>query len=150
MYPTASLAHSLHVACIPFVVASQYPLTFGAANKLCASLYPLELRGEDPRHTLRDVRHAIASHMRQTHDWASLVAYAGWPSDIEQQLEEIRVTRVFAQLEAAQDWADRVIAHTDVRGDNEAGADIVARSLHLVAADSGDILELSAVPKTPA
>ena len=136
VHPTASLAHALHVAGIPFVVASQYPLTFGAANKLCQTLYPLELRGEDPRRTLRDVRHAIASHMRQTHDWASLIAYAAWPSDVEQQLDEVRLARVFAQLEAAQDWADRVIAHADVRGDSEAGASVIARSLRMVEAAS--------------
>jgi len=134
VHPTANLAHALHVAGIPLVLASQYPLTFGAANKLCESLYPLELRGEDPRRTLRDVRHAIASHNPRTHDWASLVAYAGLPPDVEQQLEEIRVVRAFAQLEAAQDWADRIIAHADVRDGD--GADVVARSLRLVGAAS--------------
>jgi beta-lactamase superfamily II metal-dependent hydrolase len=130
MHPTANLAHSLHVAGVPFVIASQYPLTFGAAIELAKTLYPLELRGEDPRRTLRDVRHAIATRMRDTHDWASLVAYAGWPDDVVQQLAAIRVIRVFAQLEAAQDWADHVIAHAGP-GDS-VDVDVIGRSVNLV------------------
>jgi hypothetical protein len=136
VHPTASLAHALHVAGVPFVLASQYPLTVGAANVLTRSFYPLELRGEDPRRTLRDVRHAIASRMRQTHDWASLVAYAGWPADLASQLEAIRVVRSFAQLEAAQDWADRSISDADGRdlgaASDESFTAILERSLELV------------------
>jgi len=135
MHPTANLAHALHVAGVPFVIASQYPLTFGAATKLAETLYPLELRGEDPRRTLRDVRHSIATYMRGTHDWASLVAYAGWPDDVTEQLDAIRVIRVFAQLEAAQDWADHIIAYAD-QGNSELAKDFIDRSVELVTAAS--------------
>jgi beta-lactamase superfamily II metal-dependent hydrolase len=136
IHPTASLAHALHVAGVPFVLASQYPLTFGAANTLAQTFYPLELRGEDPRRTLRDLRHAIASRMHHTHDWASLVAYANWPADLVTQLDAIRVMRAFAQLEAAQDWADRAIARAELRTpssqeDSPENA-ILQRSLKLV------------------
>ncbi len=140
VHPTASLAHALHVAGVPFVLASQYPLTFGAATTMTSTFYPLELRGEDPRRTLRDVRHAIASRMRQTHDWASLVAYASWPADLPAQLEAIRVIRAFAQLEAAQDWADRTIAGAEgcTQSDDTAASftNILRRSLALVKAAS--------------
>ncbi len=132
VHPTASLAHNLHIAGIPFVLASQYPLTFGAANTLAATLYPLELAGEDPRRTLRNLRHAIASNMRRTHDWASLVAYAGWPTDLVRQLEEIRIVRIFAQLEAAQDWADHVIARADQPDEAGIAKEVLDRSLELV------------------
>jgi len=114
VHPNASIAHALHVAGVPFVLASQYPLTFDAAVKLAQTLYPLEFRGEDPRQILRDVRHTLATHLRHTHDWASLVAYAGWPDDVAQQLDETRISRVLAQLEAAQDWADKVITKADL------------------------------------
>jgi beta-lactamase superfamily II metal-dependent hydrolase len=155
VHPTANIAHALHVAGVPFVLASQYPLTFGAAVKLAETLYPLEFRGEDPRYILRDVRHTIATHMRNTHDWASLVAYAGWSDDVAQQLEETRITRVLAQLEAAQDWADSIIAKADYKrrekerkkdkGNTQisrqqdvdaAGDAVLTRSIDLVAAAS--------------
>lgn len=110
LHPNASIAHALHIAGVPFVVASQYPLTFGAAIKLTESFYPMEMRGEDPRRTLRDVRHAIATHMRETHDWASVVAYAGWPSNLQKQIDQVRLARLLEQLEAAQAWADTVTA----------------------------------------
>ncbi len=109
IHPTANIAHALHIEGIPMVIASQYPLTFGAAVELAGTFYRLELRGEDPRRTVRDVRHAIATRMRGTHDWASLVVYAGWPDDVQGQLDEIRLVRLFAQLEAASGWADTAI-----------------------------------------
>ena len=43
-----SVAHDLHVEGIPWVFASQFPLTFGGSVRLVEELYPRLLRGDDP------------------------------------------------------------------------------------------------------
>lgn len=105
-----SIAHDLHEVGIPTVLASQYPLTFGAAVEMTEALYGGEIRGNDIRHTLRDMRHRMCSKMRRTYDWASLAAYAAWPPTLDEKARRIRPLRVVQQLEVANDWGDTAIA----------------------------------------
>ncbi|MEM7586793.1 MAG: CHAT domain-containing protein [Acidobacteriota bacterium] len=120
LVPQTSLAHALHEAGIPTVIASQYPLTFGAAVEMTRALYEGELRGDDIRFTLRSMRHRIASRMRTTYDWASLATYASWPDNLGAQSDKLRSLRIVQALEVANNWADTAVAFLENGSDRQA------------------------------
>lgn len=89
IFPTMSLAHALHAAGVPLVVGSLFPLTFRGSTVMTQKLYGGLLAGRDPRWCLYDMRHALFRMTESTHDWASVVAYASLPEDIESQTESL-------------------------------------------------------------
>ena len=91
--PGASLAHHLHEAGIPLVVASQLPLSFRGAAILAETLYGGLLWGEDPRAIIHQLRQELSMRCPETHDWASLVVYAAFPADFEQQVDRVKLAR---------------------------------------------------------
>lgn len=103
----ASIAHALHEAGIPLVVASQFPLTFAGSVVLAQVLYEGAMSGADPRMTLIDLRRQLKVRVRGSHDWASVVAYASFPLDLEAQIAKVRVKRASASIDAALSHADR-------------------------------------------
>lgn len=87
----ASVAHHLHDQGIPLVVASQFPLSVEGSVLFTRMFYRGQLRGEHPLISLYKVRMELHSRMEpDTHDWASLVAYEAFPSNLASQLEELR------------------------------------------------------------
>jgi hypothetical protein len=104
--PGASLAHTLHEHGVPLVVASQYPLTFQGSVVMASILYERLLWGHDPRVVLHDVRQRLRLLDSAYHDWASIVAYAGFPPDLDAQLRK-------ARLDMAALAAAAVLARTD-------------------------------------
>ncbi len=86
LVPGGSIAHDLHAAGIPWVFASQFPLTKVGSVRLTRALYPRLLRGDDPRQSLFEVRRQLMMHAERDHDWASLVAYSSVPPDFEDQV----------------------------------------------------------------
>lgn len=107
LVPGASLAHALHEAGIPLVVASQYPLTFQGSVVMASLLYKRLLWGHDPRVVLHDLRQRLRLLDAASHDWASIVAYASFPPDFDAQLRK-------ARLEVTVRAAATVLARTDV------------------------------------
>lgn len=103
----ASIAHALHEAGIPLVVASQFPLSFAGSVVMTQVLYEAMMSGIDPRLMLIDVRRQLKVRVRNTHDWASVVAYAAFPIDLDAQLAKVRVARASASINAALSHADR-------------------------------------------
>lgn len=93
MTPGASLAHHLHEAGIPLVIASQLPLSFRGAAILAETLYSGLLWGEDPRAIIHQLRQELCIRCPETHDWASIVAYAALPADFERQLDRVKLDR---------------------------------------------------------
>jgi hypothetical protein len=90
----ASVAHELHEAGVPFVVASQFPLTFRGSAILADRLYVSLLWGVDPRRAVHLVRRELyANEGGTTHDWASVVAYATLPDDLDDQLADVKYHR---------------------------------------------------------
>ena len=100
----ASIAHALHEAGIPLVVASQFPLTFEGSVVMVRTLYRRLLEGHDPRSILNDLRQQLRIQVPASHDWASLVAYAALPSDLEFQLQEVRLDQAKRSIDAAIAW----------------------------------------------
>ena len=100
--PDASVAHDLHDQGIPLVVASQFPLTVDGSVPLIARFYQGQLRGEHPLVSLYDARMLLHGRMSQhAHDWAAVVVYEAFPSDLSGQLEDLR----YWQMRRAQDGA---------------------------------------------
>jgi hypothetical protein len=114
--PGASIAHDLHEAGIPLVVASQYPLTFEGSVLMTAALYERLLWGDDPRVVLHDMRQRLAAQLGETHDWGSIVAYAALPPDLERQLVSVRAHRAREAADAALAWFDMRLAAEEADG----------------------------------
>lgn len=107
----ASIAHSLHEEGIPLVVASQFPLSFAGSVIMTQVLYRGLLWGQDPRTLIVNIRRQLKTQAPLTHDWASIVAYASFPPNLDQELVRIRMDQAFRSLEAAIHHADRMLLH---------------------------------------
>lgn len=86
LVPGGSMAYDLHGAGIPWVFASQFPLTKAGSVRMAEFLYPRLLRGDDPRQVLYELRRYLNMTAQNDHDWASIVAYASMPPDFEDQV----------------------------------------------------------------
>ena len=107
----ASLAHNLHLAGIPVVVASQFPLSFDGSVFMTRVLYSAMLWGEDPREALYTLRRQLYAQKSTTHDWASIVTYADLPSDFEDQLHQYHYQQALAAAKNAIKRARWLIDH---------------------------------------
>lgn len=97
----ASIAHALHFAGIPMVVASQFPLSFQGSVLMVDVLYEGLLCGEDPRLLLHDLRRRLHSQFPRFHDWSSLTVYASLPSDLDGQLDKVKIAQARRCIDAA-------------------------------------------------
>jgi len=104
----ASIAHALHEAGVPLVVAGQFPLSFAGSLLLVKVMYEGLLWGVDPRELLTDLRRRLHSMATGNHDWASIVAYAALPEDFDEQVARQRVDAAKRAIDNAMDFADSV------------------------------------------
>ena len=102
----SSIAHALHEAGIPMVVAGQFPLSFEGSVRLLEVLYEGVLWGADPRQLLHDVRRRLYAQFPDRHDWASVTAYASLPANFEGQLSRVMITRAIDSVNASMNHAD--------------------------------------------
>ena len=86
LIPGGGIAHDLHAAGVPWVLASQLPLTKIGSVRMAQFIYHRILRGDDPRRVLYEVRRQLHMSAERDHDWASIVAYATVPEDFEDQV----------------------------------------------------------------
>ena len=106
LVPGGSIAHDLHTAGIPWVFASQFPLTKVGSVRMTEALYPRILRGDDPRLVLYEVRRQLFMHAERDHDWASLVAYSTVPNDFDDQVMTFFEMQSRRSIEVCLDLAD--------------------------------------------
>ena len=106
----ASIAHALHQAGIPMVIASQFPLSFGGSVRMVEALYNGLLWGEDPRSLMVALRRQLFAQFPDTHDWASLTVYSSLPADFSRQLAAVQIQRAMSSINVALDLADAVVA----------------------------------------
>lgn len=100
--PGASIAHVLHQAGIPLVVASQVPLGIPASVLFTTEFYRGLLWGEHPWVLMHRVRSSLHGHLSSAeHDWASLVVYEALPGDLTRELEDARFRQCRRAMEVA-------------------------------------------------
>jgi len=97
--PGGSMAHELHGAGIPWVFASQFPLWMRSSSIFTEVLYKRLLMGADPRRVLHELRQRLRTACPETHDWASIVAYATVPWDFEKQVADFRDQQTRQRIE---------------------------------------------------
>jgi hypothetical protein len=107
--PGGSIAHELHAAGIPWVIASQFPLWMRASSIAAEVLYVGLLSGADPRWVLFELRQRLRADSPGTHDWASIVAYATVPWDFERQVDAFRDQQVRQKLNVKFDRIDELV-----------------------------------------
>ncbi len=108
--PGGSIAHELHNAGIPWVVASQFPLWMSASTLAVRELFRGLLAGEDPRWVLYSLRRRLRTDCPNTHDWASIVAYATLTADFEHQIEQFRDRQMRSKLAVQLNRLDDLFA----------------------------------------
>jgi hypothetical protein len=86
LVPGGSIAYDLHTAGIPWVFASQFPLTKKGSVRWADFFYPKILRGDDPRSVLYEARRQLYMLSKRDHDWASLVAYSTITKEFDEQV----------------------------------------------------------------
>jgi hypothetical protein len=106
LVPGGSIAHELHASGIPWVFASQFPLTKVGSVRMTEALYPGLLRGDDPRQVLYEVRRRLYMSAQLDHDWASVVAYASVSGDFEGQVTRFFERQTRRAIEIGLDRAD--------------------------------------------
>ena len=130
MVAGASIAHALHQAGIPLVLASQFPLSKAGSVLVAQRLYPGLLRGDNPcslLHTIRTELHSrLTSH---AHDWASLVVYEALPPDLSDQLVEARYQQGKRAINAALEHVDQAVAGELGAGPDEVRNDELAKAV---------------------
>ncbi|WP_295384125.1 CHAT domain-containing protein [uncultured Thiodictyon sp.] len=104
--PGGSIAHELHAAGVPWVIASQFPLWMRASSIVTSELFKSLLDGEDPRWVLYGLRQKLRTDCPSTHDWASIVAYATLPADFEQQVAAFRERQMRGKVDVIMDRLD--------------------------------------------
>ena len=107
--PGGSVAHQLHRMGVPWVVASQFPLTVLGSVVLAEDLYSELLQGIDPRIALHRIRQHLATRFGDRHDWATLVAYASFPTDFDVQVSAFRERAIWARRNRAYSLVDRAV-----------------------------------------
>jgi hypothetical protein len=112
--PGASFAHAVHQSGIPFVVASQFPLSKDGSIPLTARLYRGLLWGEHPLHVVQQARAELhARYNTIWHDWASVVVYEALPPTLDDQLDLLRYSQAKRAMNAALERTDVAIASSD-------------------------------------
>lgn len=120
--PGASIAHELHAGGIPWVIASQFPLSFAGSAVMAEVLYERLLRGDDLRCVLHDLRQRLSTECSGTHDWAALVAYAAMGDNFEREWAQFGHKQTHRAIDAAFYALDRVLDRGDA---SEATQDVV-------------------------
>jgi hypothetical protein len=103
----ASVAHALHEAGVPMVIAGQFPLSFEGSVRLVEVMYEGLLWGDDPRELLTDLRRRLHSQFPKNHDWATVVAYASLPPGLREELTSVKINQAMRSIHVAIGLADR-------------------------------------------
>jgi CHAT domain len=107
--PGGSIAHELNSSGIPWVIASQFPLWMKASAIAAKVLYSGLLNGDDPRWVLQGLRQRLRTDAPETHDWASIVAYATIPPDFALQVQQFHAAQTQRKIEVKFDRIDELV-----------------------------------------
>lgn len=114
-----SIAHKLHVAGFPIVLASQFPLTKVGSSIVVNSFYPALLSGTDVRKALHDARVKLYANKDKTgHDWVSLIGYAQLPEGYAEHLVSINLESILGAIKSVQSRSDRLLGSANAEADD--------------------------------
>lgn len=136
LVPGGSLAHALQAFGIPWVFASQFPLTKSGSVRMVETLYEQLLSGEDPCKTLRCLRETLHINAQHDHDWASVVGYVTTIEDHDAQVDSLWVKHKRALINRDLEQADALrekLAHTTNAEDAAALEKHMANAEHRLA-----------------
>ncbi len=114
--PGGSIAYDLHHAGIPWVIASQFPLSKKGSVEMAKVFYPRVFRGDDPRKAIFETRRILYTNVPDMHDWASLIVYANLPSDFNDQVANNFANQSMLAHDIAMnraDYASGILAKLD-------------------------------------
>ena len=109
LIPGGGIAHDLHAFGIPWVVASQFPLTMAGSVIVAETWYSRVLRGDDPRWVIQDLRRRLSANGSTYHDWASLIVYAVTPPDFATQIARFRSKQFHREANVLFDKAQQMM-----------------------------------------
>jgi hypothetical protein len=110
LIPKRSIAHGLHTAGFPIVVASQFPLTVPGSTVMVQAFYNALLAGKDVREALHQTRMALYECQQTTgHDWVSLVGYVELPEGYPDHLTRVQLESMLASLKTMQGCSDTLL-----------------------------------------
>ncbi len=72
-------------------------------------LYSGLLKGDDPRWVLHELRQRLRTDAPETHDWASIVAYATIPADFALQVQQFHASQTQRKIEVKFDRIDELV-----------------------------------------
>lgn len=100
LFAGGSIAHTIHESGVPFVVASQFPVTFAGAALATECLFRRLLENRHPTAAVAETRRRLFVELGDTHDWASLVVYLSLPDDgkFDAEVRERRFEVLLADL----------------------------------------------------
>ncbi len=105
--PEKSLAHQIHIAGVPVVVASQLPLTVDGSNILVRQFYRYLLTGLDVREALHKTRVELFHRQKEAgHDWLSVVGYVRLREGYVDFLKQLRLKSHLASMTNLRDRID--------------------------------------------
>lgn len=123
--PGGSFARALHVAGVPLVLASQFPLTYEGSILLTKMLAHDIFWGGNPLSSMASIRAEMHAELGSSHDWASIVVYDALPTALDRLLDRVRYDRARAAL-------DNLV----LRMEDEASSSDVATTTHAESAES--------------
>jgi CHAT domain len=129
--PGGSIAHQLHATGIPWVIASQFPLWMRASSIAAEVLYSGFLSGDDPRWVLYELRQRLRTDSPNTHDWASIVAYATVPSGFGNEVRAFRDKQTRRKLEVKFDQADAIVTASSAARSQAGAVDVESKYAEL-------------------
>ena len=115
MTPGGSVAHELHAAGIPLVVASQFPISQAASVPFTEIFYRGQLAGEHPLVSLCETRRQLATRFTDEHAWASVIVYESLPDDFDDRLEELLYWQTRRAHETALTRLERLATSDEAR-----------------------------------
>lgn len=109
LVPGGSIAHELHSCGIPWIFASQFPLTKAGSVEMTKFLYPRLMRGDDPRQVLYELRRVLSMTASREHDWASIVAYASVEDGFEHKVSSFLEKQTIKEIDVQMSRADNLV-----------------------------------------
>jgi len=101
-----NLAHAVHTAGVPIVLASQLALTMAGSIQLLGTFLAQFVTGEDPRIALKNCRDALRASKQETYfDRVALVGYVHLDELHDERLRQRRLRVALRQLKATSNRA---------------------------------------------